>query len=290
MKEPSGRPGLIEQWTHRDFDADTVMALLTAVLALGLGINLSTVWLDTGTLVAGLFLAVALLAAHAHGVDLLGLVRSMPERLNRRPRAMDLDGYQETPRVPPYAQATPPMGHRPPGVPRRRPPDQPRRTDENGTREETSHPAADAAPEPGKGPRAVPLTGAGPAAVHASVSPKTSADADRTERSQDEATATSPGTAATPDGLARNGTGPGGTAHEHLTRRNRVARAGRPTRSGAGPGGVTHEHFTRRGGVARNGAGRGDRAARRSRTRRCLRRRGDGPGRRGRPGAGGPGR
>ncbi|WP_187281626.1 PspC domain-containing protein [Nonomuraea sp. C10] len=200
MKEPSGRPGLIEQWTHRDFDADTVMALLTAVLALGLGINLSTVWLDTGTLVAGLFLAVALLAAHAHGVDLLGLVRSMPERLNRRPRAMDLDGYQETPRVPPYAQATPPMGHRPPGSRAGGPPDQPRRTDENGTREETSHPAADAAPEPGKGPRAVPLTGTGPAAVHASVSPKTSGDADRTERSQDEATATSPGTAATPDG------------------------------------------------------------------------------------------
>lgn len=91
MKEPSGRPGLIEQWTHRDFDADTVMALLTAVLALGLGINLSTVWLDTGTLVAGLFLAVALLAAHAHGVDLMKLARSMPERLNRRPAPSDLD-------------------------------------------------------------------------------------------------------------------------------------------------------------------------------------------------------
>ncbi len=182
MKEPSGRPGLIEQWTHRDFDADTVMALLTAVLALGLGINLSTVWLDTGTLVAGLFLAVALLAAHAHGVDLLGLVRSMPERLNRRPRAMDLDGYQETPRVPPYAQATPPMGHRPPGPRAGGPPlsDQPR-TDESGTWEDASHPAA----EPGKGPRAVPLTDAGPSAVHAHVSPKTP---HRTEPNQDETT------------------------------------------------------------------------------------------------------
>lgn len=194
MKEPSGRPGLIEQWTHRDFDADTVMALLTAVLALGLGINLSTVWLDTGTLVAGLFLAVALLAAHAHGVDLLGLVRSMPERLNRRPRAMDLDGYQETPRVPPYAQATPPMGHRPPSDPTRR-------TDEDGTWEDTSRPAADAAPEPAKGLRAVPLTGTGPTSVHASISPETPANADRTEPNQDEPTAT----AETPDGRPETG-------------------------------------------------------------------------------------
>lgn len=93
MKEPNGRPGLVEQWTRRDFDADTVMALLTAVLAVGLGLNVSTVWLGTGTLVVGLVLAISLLAAHAHGVDLLGLARSIPERLNRRPRQGDLDDY-----------------------------------------------------------------------------------------------------------------------------------------------------------------------------------------------------
>ncbi|WP_165977610.1 PspC domain-containing protein [Nonomuraea diastatica] len=84
MKEPNGKPGLVEQWTRRDFDADTVMALLAAVLACGLGINVATVWLDVGTLVVGVFLAVSLLAAHASGVDLLGLARSMPERLSRR--------------------------------------------------------------------------------------------------------------------------------------------------------------------------------------------------------------
>ncbi|MEO3793862.1 PspC domain-containing protein [Nonomuraea sp. B10E15] len=84
MKEPNGKPGLIEQWTRRDFDADAVMALLAAVLACGLGINMATVWLDVGTLVVGVFLAVSLLAAHASGVDLLGLARSMPERLSRR--------------------------------------------------------------------------------------------------------------------------------------------------------------------------------------------------------------
>lgn len=84
MKEPSGRPGYIETWTQRDFDAETVLALLTAVLGFGLAINLTTVWLDTGTLVVGLLLAVSLLAAHSSGVDLVALVRSMPERLNRR--------------------------------------------------------------------------------------------------------------------------------------------------------------------------------------------------------------
>ncbi|MFB9206968.1 PspC domain-containing protein [Nonomuraea spiralis] len=84
MKEPNGGPGIIEQWTRRDFDAEAVMALLTAVLGFGLALNLATVWLDTGTLVVGVLLAVSLLAAHASGVDLLGLARSMPERLSRR--------------------------------------------------------------------------------------------------------------------------------------------------------------------------------------------------------------
>ncbi len=84
MKEPNGGPGLIEQWTRRDFDAEAVMALLTAVLAGGLGLNLATIWLDAGTLVVGVLLAVSLLAAHASGVDLLGVARSMPERLSRR--------------------------------------------------------------------------------------------------------------------------------------------------------------------------------------------------------------
>ncbi|WP_181019857.1 PspC domain-containing protein [Nonomuraea typhae] len=87
MKDTRGLPGMIEQWTRRDFDAEAVMALLTAVLGFGLGINLATVWLDTGTLVVGLVIVLALLAAHASGVDLLALARSMPERLSRRQRA-----------------------------------------------------------------------------------------------------------------------------------------------------------------------------------------------------------
>ncbi|MBN6057031.1 PspC domain-containing protein, partial [Nonomuraea sp. RK-328] len=117
MKEPNGRPGWIEQWTKRDFDAETVLALLTAVFGFGLAINLTTVWLDTGTLVVGLLLAVSLLAAHSRGVDLLGLLRSMPERLNRRPAP----GAYPPPPVYPPAPATPrpyQPGQQSQGVPR----------------------------------------------------------------------------------------------------------------------------------------------------------------------------
>lgn len=110
MKEPNGRPGIIEQWTRRNFDAEAVMALLTAVLAFGLAINLASVWLDTGTLVVGVLLAVSLLAAHSSGVDLLGLARSMPQRLSRRQTG-------EQP-APPYASPEP----NPPVHPRPAPP------------------------------------------------------------------------------------------------------------------------------------------------------------------------
>ncbi|MEU6716264.1 PspC domain-containing protein [Nonomuraea sp. NPDC046802] len=109
MKEPGGKPGIIEQWTRRDFDAETVMALLTAVLGAGLAINLATVWLGTGTLVVGLLLVVSLLAAHSNGVDLLGLARSMPERLSKRRSretpAPSYTSHEPTPPVPP----TPPV-------------------------------------------------------------------------------------------------------------------------------------------------------------------------------------
>jgi len=109
MKEPSGKPGFVEQWTRRDFDADTVLALMTGVLALGLMLNLSTVWLGTGTLVVGIILAISLLTAHAAGVDLLGLARSMPERLGRRAQRTDLaepPATEVAPVAPPRAAPT----------------------------------------------------------------------------------------------------------------------------------------------------------------------------------------
>ncbi|GII03279.1 PspC domain-containing protein [Planobispora takensis] len=81
MREPDGAPGHMEQWTRRDFDAETVMALLTGVFAFGLVINLSSGDFGTPTLVVGTVFAVALLTAHARGVDLLALARTLPERL-----------------------------------------------------------------------------------------------------------------------------------------------------------------------------------------------------------------
>ncbi|MBB6555654.1 PspC domain-containing protein [Nonomuraea rubra] len=118
MKEPNGRPGIIEQWTRRDFDAETVMALLTAVLGFGLAINLATVWLDTGTLVVGVFLAVSLLAAHSSGVDLRALARSMPERLSRRRGAQQpAASYESAAPVRAPQPPEPPAAPEPPHAP-----------------------------------------------------------------------------------------------------------------------------------------------------------------------------
>ncbi|WP_268966900.1 PspC domain-containing protein [[Actinomadura] parvosata] len=151
MKEPNGRPGIIEHWTRRDFDAEAVMALLTAVLGFGLAINLATVWLDAGTLVVAVFLAVSLLAAHSSGVDLRALARSMPERLSRRAgEARPAASYESAaPPAPVRAPEPPPAPPVPsPGVavPTRQPgadaPEPPARGAEL--------PAQDAAPAPQK--------------------------------------------------------------------------------------------------------------------------------------------
>ncbi|WP_169807610.1 PspC domain-containing protein [Herbidospora mongoliensis] len=84
MREPGGGPGYVEQWTRRIFDTETVMALLVAVFTLGLIVNLASGGIDRGTIVVGVLLAITLLAAHARGVDVLGLITSIPERLTGR--------------------------------------------------------------------------------------------------------------------------------------------------------------------------------------------------------------
>ncbi|MEV7967236.1 PspC domain-containing protein [Sphaerisporangium sp. NPDC088356] len=81
MRSPNGGPGYAEQWSRRVFETETVMALLAAVFAVGLIINLAADGISTATVVVGTLLAIALLAAHARGVDLLALTRSLPERL-----------------------------------------------------------------------------------------------------------------------------------------------------------------------------------------------------------------
>ncbi|HUR03304.1 MAG TPA: PspC domain-containing protein [Nonomuraea sp.] len=144
MKEPNGRPGYIEQWTRRDFAADTVMALLAAVLAAGLGINLASVWLGTGTLVVGMMLAIGLLAAHTSGVDLLGLVRSMPERLNHRPPPGEPDPFLYDFSHSPIPSPTAPTA----GFPRPRPAD-------SYAREPVTETAPPTGPEPPTAPTRV---------------------------------------------------------------------------------------------------------------------------------------
>ncbi|MFC5833060.1 PspC domain-containing protein [Nonomuraea insulae] len=151
MKEPNGKPGIIEQWTRRDFDAEAVMALLTAVLAFGFALNLATVWLDTGTLVVAVFLAVALLAAHSSGVDLLGLARSMPERLSRRRGAAPAAAsYRSTEQAPPVRAPEP----APPttAVPR------PQEPAVAPAREESREESREASPVSGKTPYETPVS------------------------------------------------------------------------------------------------------------------------------------
>ena len=83
MSRDDGGPGYAEQWTGRRFDAQTVLALLTAVLAFGLMMNLVSDTVGPGTVVVGTVVAIALLAARRRGVDLLAVARSLPDRRDR---------------------------------------------------------------------------------------------------------------------------------------------------------------------------------------------------------------
>ncbi|MEU4542554.1 PspC domain-containing protein [Nonomuraea dietziae] len=121
MKESNGRPGHVETWTRRDFDAETVFALLTGVAGFGLIINIATVWLGTGTLVVATLMAITLLTAHARGLDLPALARTLPERLNRRtepiaPEPVVPEPMPVRPQPPAVRKEPAPMRHEPPAV------------------------------------------------------------------------------------------------------------------------------------------------------------------------------
>ncbi|MEU8271559.1 PspC domain-containing protein [Sphaerisporangium sp. NPDC049002] len=107
MRSPDGGPGYAEQWSRRVFDTETVMALLAAVFALGLIINLAADGISTATVVVGTLLAIALLAAHAQGADLLALARSLPERVRGKPLS------DSVPPADAVADAVPGAGARP---------------------------------------------------------------------------------------------------------------------------------------------------------------------------------
>ncbi|GAA3136267.1 hypothetical protein GCM10010466_28830 [Planomonospora alba] len=87
MREVGGGPGYVEQWTRRDFDGETVLALLTGVFAFGLFINVSSGGIGTASVVVATLFAVTLLTAHSRGADLLGMARCLPEGLRRARRA-----------------------------------------------------------------------------------------------------------------------------------------------------------------------------------------------------------
>ncbi|WP_433499696.1 PspC domain-containing protein [Sphaerimonospora sp. CA-214678] len=111
MRRPGGQPGHLEQWTNRLFDAETVLALMAAVFALGLIINVGSGGVNRGTIVIGTLLAIVLLAAHARGVDLRTLVKSMPERATGR-RGMRPSGGRAT-AMPATATFPPPFPEQP---------------------------------------------------------------------------------------------------------------------------------------------------------------------------------
>ncbi|WP_182898569.1 PspC domain-containing protein [Microbispora sp. H10830] len=110
MRQPGGGPGHLEQWTRRLFDAETVLALLAAVFAFGLIINVASGGINRGTIVVGTLLAIVLMAAHARGVDLLTMAKSMPDRATGR-RGMT----RATPNFSPFAPFTPPPAREPYG-------------------------------------------------------------------------------------------------------------------------------------------------------------------------------
>ncbi|GIH63562.1 PspC domain-containing protein [Microbispora siamensis] len=111
MRQPGGGPGHLEQWTRRLFDAETVLALLAAVFAFGLIINVASGGINRGTIVVGTLLAIVLMAAHARGVDLLTMAKSMPERATGR-RGMT----RATPNFAPFAPFTAPPAREPYGA------------------------------------------------------------------------------------------------------------------------------------------------------------------------------
>jgi phage shock protein PspC (stress-responsive transcriptional regulator) len=78
------RPSPIEQLVKRRFDADAVLAILTALLGVAVLLSLPGSGLDGPLTLVTLF-ALVLLVAHGRGVDLIRLARTLPERIPGRP-------------------------------------------------------------------------------------------------------------------------------------------------------------------------------------------------------------
>ncbi|MBB2909550.1 phage shock protein PspC (stress-responsive transcriptional regulator) [Streptosporangium becharense] len=173
MRETDGGPGHLEQWTRRDFDSESVLALLTGVFALGLVINISSGGIGTGTVVVGTMFAVALLAAHSRGVDLLALARSLPDRLRRRPAPRAFERAPGPSAAPgpvqaPFAHPAGPFAHAAPPMPPMSPaPPVPGRATGSGIPEPGSVPAPGPSAAPGRPEAGEALTAGRPEAGEA---------------------------------------------------------------------------------------------------------------------------
>ncbi|MBO3747072.1 PspC domain-containing protein [Streptosporangiaceae bacterium NEAU-GS5] len=115
MREPNGNPGHVERWTRRLFEPQTVLALLTAVSAFGLMINLLG-GIGKGVIVVATIMAVALLTAHNRGVDVMAMVKSLPEVITGKrgmTRAPEATFAAYPPPSAPSASYTPPSAAAP---------------------------------------------------------------------------------------------------------------------------------------------------------------------------------
>jgi phage shock protein PspC (stress-responsive transcriptional regulator) len=77
------RPSRVERLVKRRFDADAVLAILTALLGVALLLSLPGSGVDEPLTLVTVF-ALVLLVAHGRGVDLIRLARTLPEYLRGR--------------------------------------------------------------------------------------------------------------------------------------------------------------------------------------------------------------
>jgi phage shock protein PspC (stress-responsive transcriptional regulator) len=87
MGAPDGSPSRIEKAGKRVFDGDTALALLGAMLGVGVVLGIAGNWGSGDALAVVVVFGLTLLVARSRGVDLVQVARSMPDRIKGRPLA-----------------------------------------------------------------------------------------------------------------------------------------------------------------------------------------------------------
>jgi phage shock protein PspC (stress-responsive transcriptional regulator) len=85
MGTPDGGPSRIEKTAKRVFDGDTALALLGATLGAGVLFGVIGHWGSGDALAVVVVFGLVLLVARARGVDLVQVVRGLPDRVKGRP-------------------------------------------------------------------------------------------------------------------------------------------------------------------------------------------------------------